>query len=195
MRTPLAAGCLAISLHLAYGVLSSAVNAQEPPSPPAPLQQPDLNAVGLQLQLLSRNINTFQRRDISNAVRQAAREMAGRPLEVLTMVRKVTESEVELVVRDTERARVTIQHRSAPPTGNLRTIYYPGGPSTQRANLLSQPVALRIGSEISLDEAKKLAKGQLLLVRGKIESVRVHYDGWFRPQVIAVVEDWSVFEQ
>ena len=156
------------------------------------VEEPSLVDLGAELQNLDFLNNVYQRADNLEVLREVARSFEGKPIEIEVTVDRVSHREVILEYRDKGRIRIVFEHLTPPRYGNLGTVYYRGTSGARRANLHSAPFALRIGSEIDLELAKRLRQGDRLIIRGTIGSLPIKHEGFFNSQGTAIVRDWSV---
>lgn len=136
--------------------------------------------------------NYFQYEEQVETLTNRATEMAGAAVEVTARVTRVTPVEVFVNVIDAGKMRMVLRHATPPCFGNLGTRWYGGTPSTQRAFLFSKRVGLRIGEEIDLELAKKLRRGDMLYIAGRIEQVEIRIKQVFEPFVAAIVTEWKI---
>ena len=137
------------------------------------------------------NVDQFEQR--GKEIRQHAQQLPGAQLFFTVAVKRVLKDEVILFVPDARETRVLLKHNKPPEYGNLHTVEYSGSLATRFAQILSKPISLRIGSEISLEIAKQLRKGDLLVLRGKLATVHVLLDV-FAPHAVAVISDVAVVQ-
>lgn len=136
--------------------------------------------------------NVFVYADERKKLQREAEEFTDAALDFSVQVKKVTEKEVEVEVSDAGRTRVVLRHEQPPYFGNLETVTYFGPPSAALSDLFSKPVALRIGTEIDLELARKLRKGDTLPLSGHLKSVNAYTESIFKPVGIAVINRWKV---
>jgi hypothetical protein len=185
MRIAFSSVCLLLS--------AAVVHASQPqPSPEGPVSADELKDLGIQLRRLPQLNNVLLRADTTNELRETASGFEARKTSIDISVTRVTEREVMFEILGRPITRIALRHAFAPNFGNLQTVYYSGGPATQKSHMLSTKLALRIGEEIDLEVARTLRHGDHLIVTGTIEQVIVNGEGWFTPHAIAVVGDWTI---
>ena len=170
----------------------SPVAAQEPSSTPQ-IGYDELAALGDSIderKMLKDNVFLFRER--SDQIRQQAMTLPGANIVFTVAVTRVTEHEVFLFVPDAGDTRIALKHDFPPLFGNLHTVCYAGSLSTQVAQILSKPMALRIGAQINPETAQRLRKGDLLVLRGYLETVHLLLDHVFQPRAIAVISQLEV---
>lgn len=160
--------------------------------PSGPVQPEELIDFGYRVQELDFQTNVYRRLAAVEALREQARSFEGREVEIRVAVDRVTFREVIAEYQDFGRTRVVMEHPECPIYGDLRTLYYSGTSGACRANLHAGPFALRIGSEIDLEVAKKVQAGDVLTIRGKIGTMLLKHEGYFNSEIIAIVRDWKV---
>ena len=87
---------------------------------------------------------------------------------------------------------VVLRHAQPPFFGNLGSVWYCGGPSTEFYNQFAKPVGLRIGSEVPLELARRLRKKDQLRISGKLDTVQVQIESVFHPRVLTIIADWVI---
>lgn len=98
--------------------------------------------------------NVFLFRERSEQIRQQAKTLPGANISFIVAVSRVTEHEVFLFVPNAGDTRIALKRDFPPLYGNLCTVCYAGSLSTKVAQILSKPIALRIGSQIDPEFAK-----------------------------------------
>jgi hypothetical protein len=136
--------------------------------------------------------NQFLYEEQSQKLVELGKRFEQSAIDYVATVTRVTKGEVFLAVEDSGKARVVIRHQQPPLFGNLGSVVYGGGPTTNLANVFARPVALRIGSEIPLDVARRLRKDDNIVLRGRIDSLEVRIPCVFNPYVLAVIADWKI---
>ena len=139
--------------------------------------------------------NPFLYDELAANLQTAAHAMVGGETDVVVFVRRVTRREVEVEVRQPGKARYALLHATPPDFGSLGTVDYEYPWRSQSFHLFAEPVGLRIGSEISLELARKLRHADLLLIRGRIRAMPVETrKSVFNPWIHVILADWKVVE-
>ncbi len=138
--------------------------------------------------------NVFIYRERSAELRKAAKALEGGELEFMAKVMRVTELEVVIEIEPAGKTRLIPMHAAHPTFGNLRTVTYCGTSSTNRLHIFSAPIGMRIGSEVSLELAKKLRRRDKLVMRGRIDAVPVWIESVFTPDAVALISNWRVVD-
>ena len=136
--------------------------------------------------------NVFLFRERSEQIRQQASALPGANISFTVAVTRVTDHEVFLFVPNARETRIALKHDFPPIYGNRHTVRYTGSLSTKVAHVLSKPMTLRIGSQINQDVAKPLRKGDLLVLRGHLETLHLLLDHVYEPRAIAVISQVQV---
>lgn len=165
--------CPAVGLLL---LLSNATAwAAQPPAATRPLTFLDLR----QLSALSSEINNYRdndylRQEAAEQVRRIADAIPGNQLLWRVTVKQVTWNEV--VYGFENPGRVTVAVSPGPDAAFGHSVHaryrnFPGPPSNRLLNLLGAPKTLLIGSQIPLEVARQLRRGDLIDVLGLVTGV------------------------
>ncbi len=174
-------------------VLTAAAAAEPPAAALRQVERDELVALGTGVRgLREYQDNAFLYQQRAAELRETAAALQGGQLEFAVVVARVTPHEVIVEPVQAGPTRLVLEHAVEPRIGNLRTVRYWGPASTRRLHLFSQPVGLRIGSEIEADVAHQLRRFDQLVLRGRIAALPVWIESIFNPSVVAVIADWQV---
>jgi hypothetical protein len=136
--------------------------------------------------------NVFVYQEVWAKLHEIAASLSQARVEFTVAVEKVTQKEVFVTVPDAGKTRIALKHDGLPEYGNLRTVEYCGPPSVSLLRHFARRVSLRIGSEIQLELAKQLRRGDLVILQGSVESAELHAETAFNPIALVVISDWQV---